>query len=83
MDVGAKGCSELVPGPTVGLAVVDVTCTADATSLASEVVTSEDEEWAAVEDDGNPAKTLVDAGASATLIVVELWLVVLCLCLCP
>lgn len=81
--VSAMGRSELVLGSTVELAVVEVACTADTTALASEVVTSEDEESAPLEDDEDAADVLTDAGTSATLVPVEVRLAALCLCLCP
>lgn len=81
----------LVPGSTVELAVLDVTSTADATSLVSEVditedeeaLLMEDEEAMSVEDEENKPELPVDTGTSATLVLVEVRRVVLCLCLCP
>lgn len=78
-------------GSTVELAVVDVTSTADATSLVSEVDISEDEEALLMEDEEaismedkeGEAGVAVDTGASAALVLVEVRRVVLCLCLCP
>lgn len=83
--VGVRGRSELAAGITVELAVVEVTCTADATSLASEVAASEviasvDEK----SDDEDEAAVPIDAGPSTTLVPVDFGLfVVLCWCLCP
>ena len=72
-----------MPGSTLGLAVVEVTPTADATSLASEVLASTDEEATSL-DDGDEAEVLVPTGIASPLVPVEAWLfVVLCLCLCP
>lgn len=63
---------------------MEVACTAETTPLASEVVTSVDEESTPLEDDEDAADVLIDAGTSATLVPVEVTLVVvLCLCLCP
>ena len=81
MVVDVKGWAELVPGSTPALVVVRVAATADATSLGVEV--TEDEEAVSLDGGEDDADVVADAGASATLVAVEVSLVDLCVCLCP